>query len=185
MLNFFHIWWFNSKICSTFDVLHFEKSSNMAKTLEKSCSTCLKPISPQQCEYPKPQIWQKKIRKKKKTVVTFNLRIIYNNKIVPGIVLVAVQVPENWVSGTRIVMYDFHDSTETLKFWTENRLLKKLFCFSSDFDVRVFLLHYTLTILSVFYCFFTLHKNVYYVVRKMFVFWAWKNATSWMFFFFF
>ena len=31
-------------------------------------------------------------------------------------------------------MYDFHDSTDTLKFWTENGLLIKLFCFSSDFD---------------------------------------------------
>ena len=31
-------------------------------------------------------------------------------------------------------MYDFHNSTATLKFWTENGLLIKLFCFSSDFD---------------------------------------------------
>ena len=32
-------------------------------------------------------------------------------------------------------MYDFHDSTDTLKFWTEKRAINKtFFCFSSDFD---------------------------------------------------
>ena len=31
-------------------------------------------------------------------------------------------------------MYYFHNSTDTLKFWTEKRAIIKLFCFSSDFD---------------------------------------------------
>ena len=31
-------------------------------------------------------------------------------------------------------MYDFHDSTDTLKFLTEKRAINKTFCFSSDFD---------------------------------------------------
>ena len=31
-------------------------------------------------------------------------------------------------------MYDFHDSTDTLKFWTEKRAINKVFLFSSDFD---------------------------------------------------
>ena len=31
-------------------------------------------------------------------------------------------------------MYDFYDSTDTLKFWTEKRAINKTFCFSSDFD---------------------------------------------------
>ena len=36
--------------------------------------------------------------------------------------------------GNQNTMYDFHNSTDTLKFWTKNELLLKLFCFSSDFD---------------------------------------------------
>ena len=32
-------------------------------------------------------------------------------------------------------MYNFHNSTDTLKFWTEKwAILMKLFCFSSNFD---------------------------------------------------
>ena len=38
------------------------------------------------------------------------------------------------MQGGSYTMYDFHNSTDTLKFWTENGLLIKLFCFSSDFD---------------------------------------------------
>ena len=34
-------------------------------------------------------------------------------------------------------MYDFYDSIDTLKFWTEKMLLIKLFCFSSDFEVTL------------------------------------------------
>ena len=31
------------------------------------------------------------------------------------------------ISGTRHTMYDFHDSTDTLKFWTEKRAINKTF----------------------------------------------------------
>ena len=31
-------------------------------------------------------------------------------------------------------MYDFHNSTDNLKFWTEKRAINNFFCFSSDFD---------------------------------------------------
>ena len=37
---------FQSAAASTFGVLHFDKSSNMAKNEEKPCSTCLQAIFP-------------------------------------------------------------------------------------------------------------------------------------------
>ena len=38
-------------------------------------------------------------------------------------------------SSLRCTMYDFHNSTDTLKFWTEKRpITKTFFCFSSNFN---------------------------------------------------
>ena len=33
-------------------------------------------------------------------------------------------------------MYDFHESTDTLKFWAEKEAINKTFLFSSDFDEK-------------------------------------------------
>ena len=35
---------------------------------------------------------------------------------------------------SKCAMYDFHDSTDTLKFWTQKRAINKTFLFSIDFD---------------------------------------------------
>ena len=48
-------------------------------------------------------------------------------------------------------MYIFHDSTDTLKFWTEKRAINKSFCFSSDFDKN--------WLTYVFYNFTKFHQN--------------------------
>ena len=41
---------------------------------------------------------------------------------------------QNWKDLRRLTMYDFHDSTDTVKFRTEKQAINKIFCFSSDFD---------------------------------------------------
>ena len=37
----------------------------------------------------------------------------------------------------RYTMYDFYESTDTLKFWTEKWAINKTFCFSSNFDEKL------------------------------------------------
>ena len=47
------IWWFFKVPQSLWRTPLWKKSSNMAKNEEKPCSTCLQPISPNYCRYPK------------------------------------------------------------------------------------------------------------------------------------